>query len=192
MARELRRIKARFANPGFPQYTQLINNDTVTVVGSAFDTFTLDTFVMNNTGAFTSLSDGKTKDFIVVGDFIDNSNQFEYMKPGLTDEEKQDQVGFESTWIQKEDEAKELAEWMTDQWSMQQKVITMQTFVNPILQVGDVIEVSYPSNHIYSSEDLTLPVGYKRSRFVILSLDSTYDNASPPTTTVVCRSIYVP
>ena len=192
VARELRRIKARFANPGFPQYTQLINNDTVTVVGSAFDTFTIDTFVMNNTGAFTSLSDGKTKDFIVVGDFIDNSNQFEYMKPGLTDEEKQDQVGFESTWIQKEDEAKELAEWMTDQWSMQQKVLTMQIFVNPILQVGDVIEVSYPSNHIYSSEDLTLPVGYKRSRFVILSLDSTYDNASPPTTTVVCRSIYVP
>jgi hypothetical protein len=114
------------------------------------------------------------------------------MKPGLTDEEKQDQVGFESTWIQKEDEAKELAEWMTNQWSMQQKVLTMQIFVNPILQVGDIIEVSYPSKQIYSSEDLNIPVGYNRSRFVILSLDSTYDNASPPTTTVVCRSIYVP
>jgi hypothetical protein len=75
---------------------------------------------------------------------------------------------------------------------MQQKVLTMQIFVNPILQVGDVIEVSYPSNHIYSSEDLSVPAGYKRSKFVILSLDSTYDNASPPTTTVVCRSIYVP
>lgn len=192
VARELRRIKSRFANPGFPQYTQLINNDTVTVVGSAFDTFTLDTFVMNNTGAFTSLADGKAKEFIVVGDFIDNSDQFEYMKPGLTDEEKQDQVGFESTWIQKEDEAKELADWMTNQWSMQQKVLTMQTFVNPLLQVGDIIEVSYPSNNIYSSEDLSVPEGYKRSKFVILSLDSTYDNSSPPTTTVVCRSIYVP
>jgi len=192
VARELRRIKSRFANPGFPQYTQLVNNDTVTVVGTAFDTFTLDAFVMNNTGAFTSLSDGKTKDFIVVGDFIDNSDQFEYMKPGLTDQEKEEQVGFESTWIQKEDEAKELAEWMTNQWSMQQKVLTMQIFINPLLQVGDIIEVSYPSNNIYSSEDLSIPTGYKRSKFVILSVDSTYDNASPPETTVVCRSIYVP
>lgn len=190
VARELRRIKARYPNPGFPRYTQLVNNNSVTVVGSSLDPFTIDAFVINNTGSFTSLANGQEKQFIVVGDFIEKSDQFEYMNPNLTEEEKQDQIGFESTWIQKEDEAKELADWMTKQWSQQQKVLTMQTFVNPLLQVGDIVEVSYPLNNIYSSEDLAIPTGYKASKFVVLSLDSSYDNSSPPTTTVVCRSIY--
>ena len=190
VARELRRIKARYATPGFPRYTQLVNNDDVTIVGTALDPFTMDTFVLNNTGAFTSLANGEEKQFIVVGDFITPSDQFEYIDPTLTDEDKKEQVAFDSTWIQREDEAKALAKWMTNQWSKQQKVLTLQTFVNPLLQVGDVIEISYPDNKIYSSEDVGIPTGYSASKFVILSLDNTYDSASPPTTSIVCRSIY--
>lgn len=189
VARELRRITTRYSSPGFPRYAQLVNNQDVTIVGSSFSPFALDTFVMNNTGAFTSLANGREKQFIVVGDFITSSDQFEYMDPNLTDAEKQEQVGFESTWIQKQDEAKELAEWMSQQWSKQQRVLTMQTFINPLIQVGDVIEVSYPDNKIYSSED-TPPSGYTASKFVVLSIDNTYDNSSPPTTSIVCRSIY--
>jgi len=79
---------------------------------------------------------------------------------------------------------------MTNQWSKQQKVLTLQTFINPLLQVGDVIQVSYPENKIYSTEDVGIPTGYSASKFVILSLDNTYDSASPPTTSIVCRSIY--
>jgi len=190
VARELRRIKARYTTPGFPRYAQLVNNDDVTIVGTALDPFTMDTFVLNNTGAFTSLANGEEKQFIVVGDFITPSDQFEYIDPDLTDEDKKEQVAFDSTWIQREDEAKSLAKWMTNQWSKQQKVLTLQTFINPLLQVGDVIQVSYPENKIYSTEDVGIPTGYSASKFVILSLDNTYDSASPPTTSIVCRSIY--
>lgn len=189
VARELRRIKSRFTTPGFPRYAQLVNNDDVTIVGTALDPFTMDTFVLNNTGAFTSLANGEEKQFIVVGDFITPSDQFEYIDPDLTDEDKKEQVAFDSTWIQREDEAKALAQWMTAQWSKQQKVLTLQTFINPLLQVGDIIQVSYPENKIYSTEDV-IPVGYSAGKFVILSLDNTYDSASPPTTSIVCRSIY--
>lgn len=190
VARELRRIKARYTTPGFPRYTQLVNNDDVTVVGTALDPFTMDTFVLNNTGAFTSLANGEEKQFIVVGDFITPSDQFEYINPDLSDEDKKEQVAFDSTWIQREDEAKSLAKWMTDQWSKQQKVLTIQSFINPLLQIGDVIQISYPENKIYSTEDTGIPTGYSASKFVILSLDNTYDSASPPTTSIVCRSIY--
>lgn len=150
----------------------------------------MDIFVLNNSGAFTELANGKEKQFIVVGDFIVPSDQFEYIDPTLSDIDKQEQIGFESTWIQNESEAKSLANWISNQWSKQQKVITLETFINPLLQIGDVIEISYPLNKIYSSEDTSIPSGYTASKFVILSLDSTYDKDSPPTTSITCRSIY--
>jgi hypothetical protein len=190
VARELRRVQTRYSTPGFPRFPQLVNNPDVTIVGSSFDSFTMDTFVMNNSGAFTELANGQEKQFIVVGDFIVPSDQFEYIDPALTDIDKQEQVGFESTWIQKESEAKALAKWISDQWSKQQKVLTLETFINPTLQIGDVIEVSYTLNKIYSSEDASIPSGYAASKFVILSIDSTYDKDSPPTTSITCRSIY--
>ena len=190
VGRELRRIKSRYSTPGFPRFSQIVNNEDVTIVGSSFDSFTMDIFVMNNSGAFTELANGKEKQFIVVGDFVVPSDQFEYIDPALSDIDKQEQIGFESTWIQNESEAKSLANWISNQWSKQQKVITLETFINPLLQIGDVIEISYPLNKIYSSEDTSIPSGYTASKFVILSLDSTYDKDSPPTTSITCRSIY--
>lgn len=190
VARELRRIKTRYSTPGFPRFPQLVNNEDVTIVGSSFDSFTMDIFVMNNSGAFTELANGKEKQFVVVGDFVVPSDQFEYADPSLTDVDKQEQIGFESTWIQRESEAIALSKWISEQWSKQQKVLTIETFINPLLEIGDVIEVSYPLNKIYSSEDTSIPSGYAASKFVILALDSTYDKDSPPTTSITCRSIY--
>ena len=190
VARELRRIQTRYTTPGFPKYSQLVNNPDVTIVGESIDSFTMDIFAMNNSGAFASLANGEEKSFTVVGDFIVPSDPFEYMDPTLTDLDKQEQVGFTSTWIQRETEARDLAKWMTEQWSKQQRVITLETFINPLIQIGDVIEISYPENKIYSSEDIGIPSGYLASKFAVLSLDTTYDNQSSPTTRITCRSIY--
>ena len=96
---------------------------------------------MNNSGAFTELANGKEKQFVVVGDFVVPSDQFEYIDPALTDVDKQEQIGFESTWIQRESEAIALSKWISEQWSKQQKVLTIETFINPLLEIGDVIEV---------------------------------------------------
>jgi hypothetical protein len=191
VARELKRIQSRYTNaPGFPRYTQIIQNPQVSLVGSSLDPFTMDVFVMNNTGAFTELANGQEKSFIVVGDQVTPSDPFEYMDPNLTDEQKAEQIGFDSLWIQKESEAKALSEWITKQWSRQQKVLTLETLINPLLQIGDVVEVSYPANNLYSSEDTSIPAAYPAGKYVILSLDSTYDSGSAPVTSVVCRSIY--
>jgi len=187
VARELRRVKSRFASgPTFPRYPILVQNPDVTIVGSSLDSYTMDIFVMNNTGAFTPLDNGAERQFIVVGDYLGPTEQYEYMNPKLTDADKAEQVSFESVWIQKESEAKQLADWMTDQWAKQQRVITLQTFINPLLQIGDVVEISYPLNKLYSSEDASPP---SIGKYVILSLDTTYSQNSP-TTQVVCRSIY--
>ena len=190
VARELRRIQSRYHGPGFPLYPQLVNNPDVTIVGSDINSFAMDLYVLNNTGAFTDLANNQEKQFIVVGNSIVPSDSFEYMDPGLSEADKQEQIGFDSTWIQKESEAKELSEWITTQWSKQQKVLSLETFINPLIQIGDVVEVSYPNNKIYSTEDAQIPAGYVASKFVVLSIDSTYDKESPPTTSMACRSIY--
>ena len=171
-------------------YPSLVNNNDVTVVGASLDLFSMDVYVLNNTGAFTALANDQEKQFVVIGNSIVPSDSFEYMDPTLTDAQKVEIVGFDSTWIQRETEAKDLASWMSKQWSKQQKVISLETFLNPIIQIGDVVEISYPNNEIYSSEDSSIPAGNYASKFIILSIDSTYDKDSPPTTSLACRSIH--
>ena len=189
VARELRRIQSRYTTPGFPLYPKLVNNSDVTIAGTSLDSFTMDVYVLNNTGTFTALANEEEKQFVIVGNAIVPSDSFEYIDPDLTDADKQEMIGFDSTWIQRESEAKELSKWMTGQWSKQQRVITLQTFLNPIIQIGDIIQISYPNNKIYSEEDV-LPAGYSRSKYVVLAIDSAYDKDSPPTTSITCRSIY--
>jgi hypothetical protein len=191
VARELRRIQSRYQYPSFPLYPSLVNNPDVTIAGASFDSFTMDVYVLNNTGAFTALANEQEKQFTVVGNFIVSADSFEYMDPTLTDAQKQEIIGFDSTWIQRESEAKDLASWMSAQWSKQQKVISLETFINPLVQIGDVVEISYPNNEIYSSEDSSIPAGSYASKFIVLSIDSTYDKDSPPTTSLACRSIHI-
>ena len=190
VARELKKITARYTTPGFPLYPSLVNNTDVTIAGTSIDSFGMDVYVVNNTGTFTDLANSEEKQFIIVGNSIVPSDPFEYIDPALTDEEKKEIVGFDSTWIQKESEAIELSKFMTKQWSKQQKVVTLETFLNPLIQIGDIVEISYPDNGLYSSENATIPTGFAANKFVVLSIDSTYDKDSPPTTNISCRSIY--
>ena len=190
VARELRRIQSRYSKPGFPLYPALVNNTDVTVAGASVDSFSMDVYVLNNTGTFTALANDEEKQFVVVGNSIVPADSFEYIDPTLSEADKQEIIGFDSTWIQRETEAKELAKWMSTQWAKQQKVISLETFLNPIVQIGDVVEVSYPNNGLYSSEDTSIPSGFSANKFVVLSIDSTYDKDSPPTTSLTCRSIY--
>jgi len=191
VARELRRIQSRYTTPGFPLYPSLVNNTDVTIAGVSLDSFTMDAYVLNNTGAFTALANEQEKQFAIIGNRIVPADSFEYIDPTLSEADKQEIIGFDSTWIQRETEAKALSEWMRDQWSKQQKVLSMQTFLNPTIQIGDVVEVSYPSNGLYSSEDSSIPTGFTANKFVVLSINSTYDKDSPPTTSLDCRSIYI-
>ena len=189
VARELRRIKGRYTNaPGYPLYPVIVQNNSVTLVGSSLDPFTMDVFVMNNTGTFTELANGQEKSFIIVGNQITPSDSFEYVDPKLTDADRAEEIAFDSVWIQKESEAAALSKWITEQWSKQQRVVSVETFINPLIQIGDVVEISYPSNQLYSSEDLNPP--YAAGKYVVLSISNDYDTQSSPVTNLMCRSIY--
>ena len=186
VAREIKKISTRYATrPGFVKYPQIILNPNVTLLGYDATSFGIDAYILNNTGAFVDLADGGEKSFIVVGETIAPLDPFEYIDPDLSSTKNDEQVAFESTWIQKEVEAKKLSEWMRTQWSKQQTVIQLDVFPNPIIETGDVVEISYPSNLVYSSED----TGKVAGKYIILDIEQGYSQA--PSTRITCRSIYV-
>lgn len=188
VARELKYVSAKYAQrPGQPRFAQITLNPFVTLLGSSANSFGIDAYVLNNAGTFVPLADGQTRSFQVVGDQIVATDPFEYIDPDIAKLKDIEIIGFDSTWIQKEEEAKALSTWMKDQWSRQQTAIDIQCFPNPLIQVGDVVEISYPSNSLYSSED-TLPAGKSVGKYVVLDVGHSWDNGLA--TSVQCRSIY--
>ena len=188
VARELKYINAKYAQrPGQPRFAQITLNPFVTLLGSSTNSFGLEAYVLNNAGTFVPLADGKTRSFQVIGDQIVATDPFEYIDPEIAKLKDIEIIGFDSTWIQKELEAKELSTWMKDQWSRQQTAIDIQCFPNPLIQVGDMVEISYPFNSIYSSDD-TIPSGKSASKYVILDVGHSWDSGL--STSVRCRSIY--
>jgi hypothetical protein len=186
VAREIKKISTKYATrPGFVKYPQIILNPNVTLLGYDANSFGIDAYVLNNTGAFVDLADGGEKSFIVVGETIAPLDPFEYIDPDLSATKNEEQVAFESTWIQKEEEAKKLSIWMRTQWSKQQTVVQLEVFPNPIIEIGDVVEISYPSNLVYSSED----TGKVAGKYIILDVEQGYSQS--PSTRITCRSIYV-
>ena len=188
VARELKYISAKYAQrPGQPRFAQVTLNPFVTLIGSSVNSFGLEAYVLNNAGTFVPLADGQTRSFQVVGDQIVATDPFEYIDPEIAKLKDIEIIGFDSTWIQKEQEAKHLSDWMKDQWSRQQLSIDIQCFPNPLIQVGDMVEISYPLNSVYSSDD-TIPSGKTSSKFVVLDVGHSWDNGLA--TSIKCRSIY--
>jgi len=188
VARELKYIEAKYTSrPAIPKYAIVTLNPNVTLVGSSLDSFGMKAYVLNNTSAPIALADDTVKRFQVIGDGINPGDSLTYLDPDFVGVIAKDQLAFDSIWIQKEEEAKHLSDWMKTQWSKQQAVITMEVFSNPLLQIGDIIEISYPSNNLYSSED-TVPTGYSVSKYIVLDVTQVWQDGL--TTNIVARSIY--
>jgi hypothetical protein len=186
VAREIKKISTKYATrPGFVKYPQIILNPNASILGYTADSFGIEAYILNNTGTFIDFTDGGEKSFIVVGETIAPLDPFEYIEPDLTSTKNEEQVAFESTWIQREAEAKKLSEWMRTQWSKQQTVLDIDIFPNPLIEIGDIVEVSYPSNLIYSSEDAVKTAG----KYIVLDVSQSFSQS--PSTKVLCRSIYV-
>ena len=186
VAREIKKISTKYATrPGFVKYPQIILNPNASILGYDANSFGIEAYILNNTGTFIDFADGGEKSFVVVGESISPLDPFEYIDPSMSATSTEEQVSFDSVWIQKESEAKNLSDWMKTQWSKQQTVLTIDVFPNPLIDIGDVVEISYPENLVYSSED----AGQTAGKYIVLDTNNEYGEMS--STTLVCRSIYV-
>jgi len=178
VARELRKISIKYdSRPGFPIFPSTGLSQYVEVLGSRLTSFGAEVYVLNNAGTFVPLDDSQFASFSIIGNTVVQSGQNEYLDKTINEFSNPEQVTFESTWIQTEDDAKSLSDWIKDQWSKKQSVCELEIFSNPLISVGDLVTISYPSNGLDGTQ-----------KFIVSNVDTSFDGGI--NTKITTRSIY--
>jgi hypothetical protein len=179
VARELKKIKVKYeARPASPLYTSTGINKYVSILGQRLTSYGAEIYVINNSGTFVPLDDSDLYSFSVVGNYIVVSGQHEYISNTLNENTIPEPVVFESSWIQSESDAKNLTTWIQEQWSKKQQIVDIEVFSNPIITVGDIISVNYPSNGFDGTQ-----------KFVVSKVGNSFSEGGL-STTITARSIY--
>lgn len=72
-------------------------------------------------------------------------------------------VEIASKWIQSEESAKSLGEWITYHWSGGNDQVSLKSFGNPVLQLGDVVSINDPSSSMAPSTHQYFIVGISQN-----------------------------
>jgi len=164
VARELRKVSIKYeSRPGYPLYPSLGINKFVNVLGSRLTSFGAEVYLVNNAGTWVPLDDSSLHSFSVIGNYVVTSGQHEYTDKTVNEYSNPEPVIFQSSWIQKEDDAKAVSNWIKTLWSKQQSVINMQVFGNPLVSVGDIITINYPSNGLDGTQ-----------KFVVMNVSNSF------------------
>ena len=178
VAREIRSIKVRYdATPAYPKYATTGVNQGVSVIASNLSTFTGEMYVLNNSGTYIPLDDSAGTSFAIIGNSIVQSSPLTYTQETSDPYSPAEPVSFDSQWIQKIDDAKNLYDWITNQWKNKQSVIKIKTFANPLVSIGDVVSVNYPFNGLDGTQ-----------KFVITNVTQSWGEGL--NTDLTARSIY--
>jgi len=166
VARELRKVSIKYeSRPGYPLYPSLGINKFVNVLGSRLTSFGAEVYLVNNAGTWVPLDDSSLHSFSVIGNYVVTSGQHEYTDKTVNEYSNPEPVIFQSSWIQKEDDAKAVSNWIKTLWSKQQSVINMQVFGNPLVSVGDIITINYPSNGLDGTQ-----------KFVVMNVSNSFSD----------------
>lgn len=177
VARELRRVKINFAQPGaYPLYASTGVNQYANVIGSRFTNHGAEVYVANNAGTFIPLQSG-AHNFMIIGNYISENGSHEYTEESINEYTTPEPATFQSTWIQTEQDAKSLFSWAKNQWSKQQESVTLEIFGNPAIEVGDVITINYPKNNLDGTK-----------KFVVTNVNTSFGEGLQ--TSITARSFY--
>jgi len=178
VARELKKINVKYdSRPAFPVFPSVGLSQYVEVLGSRLTSFGAEVYVVNNAGTFVPLDDSQFASFSIIGNTIVQSGQNEYLDKTINEFTSPEQATFESTWIQREEDAKNLSDWIKNQWSKKQSVCELEIFSNPLISVGDLVTINYPSNGLDGTQ-----------KFIVSSINNSFEEGLK--TKITTRSIY--
>ena len=144
-AREIVKRDVTFTSPpAYPNKWNLGINNSVKVLDSTEDGFRGSIFVLNNTSIPTVLSGAEAKVFRIEGATVGRAGEQTYDTDPEVKYFIKEPVSFESTWIQTEEDAKKLAEFIKSKVVNKSKEIDISVFGNPLISVGDVIVIDFP------------------------------------------------
>lgn len=113
-----------------------------------------DTAIVNGEDKTLFQSDASVEQKLMVyGQLIEKTDE---QKVTATDEagirrEGEEYLEFDSEWIQTEDQAKALADFVKNRWSTSKDVLTISGYFNPAIQIGDLVSVYYPLRDMETS-----------------------------------------
>jgi hypothetical protein len=147
IAREIRRVKDSYDEdrPAIPIQFRTALNKYVTVLDSRLQPFSSEAYVLNNTSSSIILHDNNYTSFYLLGNSIQRSpGVIDYDTDQSNDSEPKESVIFDSSWIQSEEDAKSLAEWIKSNTLNKGSFLDLKVFGNPILSPGDIVSINYP------------------------------------------------
>jgi hypothetical protein len=178
IAREIRYVKKRYERtPSYPKFTFQNLNKGVNVLASKLSSFDAELYLLNASGVSTAVSSNSGTQISVVGNNLVKSDQIVY-----TDEDNdkfgiQEPITFESYWIQKISDAKNLSDFIKSQWSKNPRVVSITTFGNPMISVSDLIAIKYEYHGLTGTE-----------KFIVTDVNQSWNEGLE--TTIKARSIY--
>lgn len=153
VAREIRYVKQRYERtPSFPKYSFQNLNTGVNILASRMSSFDSELYLINNSGVSTSISSEAGTQISIVGNNLVKSDEIVYVDEDTDKFGAQEPITFSSSWIQKISDAANLSSFIKSQWSKDQKVIKIETFGNPMVEVSDIISIKYPYHNLTGSE----------------------------------------
>lgn len=177
VARELRVIKTKYeSRPAFPIYASTGINSFARIIGQRLTSSGAEIYVINNSGTYIPLDDSGYYSFYILGKYVSQSGELEYVDNSNSNYTSQEPAVFQSTWIQKNSDVVALGNWIKNIWSKKQMVVQMSVFGNPLLSVGDIIKINYPYQDLTTSQ-----------KFLITNINNSYNQGLE--TTITCRSL---
>lgn len=179
IAREIRYIKKRYERlPSYPKFTFQNLNRGVDILASKLSSFDAELYLINSSGVSSAVSSSSGTQISVVGNNLVKSDQIVYVDQDNDKFDIQEPITFESFWIQKISDAKNLSDFIRNQWSKNQRTVLIKTFGNPLVSVLDIISVKYEYHGLQGTE-----------KFVVTDVSHEWQEGLE--TTITARSIYV-
>jgi hypothetical protein len=177
-AREIRKIKQPYEDrPAVPIQVRTSLNKYVKVLDQRLQPFSAEAYILNNTSSSVVLHDNNYTSLYILGNKIQRSNPIDYDTDQSTDSENKESVIFDSSWIQSEEDAKNLAEWIKSNSLNKGRFVDMTVFGNPILSAGDIVTINYPILGLTESSD----------KYIVTRC--TLDYSEGVSTVISCRAI---
>lgn len=179
--RELHHAKIKFdSRPSMPVRFSTGNNQYASIVAQSLTNYEGEAFVLNNASTPIPLQDNTSASFYIIGNTIDSSGQLENIIETTSKEYVQKEPFiFESKWIQSNEDADALGNWIKNNAINKGSVVEMEIFGNPTICPGDIVSIIYPYQGYPSGNS---------SKFIVNSVDHNYTE-NGLSTSISCRSL---
>lgn len=157
IAREIRRYDVKFNDsPSIPIGWDTGINSAASILSQDWNNFRSNVWILNNSSTTIPVTDGENTQLHLYGNKLSTSSELIYTTGDEKDYGIKRPIVFETKWIQRSEDAENLAKWIKDQVINRGRIIKMEIFGNPLLQVGDIVSVKYDYQNFIGEEPMII------------------------------------